>query len=194
MDLAGGDRDRIVGDRQRHRLAGAGFNPCAIDLSVDGADGLAAARHYQPSWPRLQAEFDRLPLSSASVDAVIYNGSLHYSADYRQTLAEALRVLKPRGRLYVLDSPLYRDVQSGQDMLREREAAFERDYGDRSNHLPSLGFLTWGGLAELAASLGLSWRFARPWYGWRWAARGLIAQLKGQREPAKFLLCWTEKR
>lgn len=171
-----------------HRLAELGHQPCAIDLSVDNQDGLGAARHYSPRWPRLQAEFDRLPLASESVDAVLYNSSLHYTADYRVTLGEALRVLRPGGRLAVLESPIYRHHESGRQMAAQRRADFERRYGTASNALRSQEFLTWGTLDRLAQQLGIAWKAIRPWYGWKWALRPFTARLKRKREPARFVI------
>ena len=169
-----------------HQLAARGHYPCAIDLSVDNRDGLAAARHYGPDWPRMQAEFDHLPLIDASVDVAIYNASLHYSTDYLVTLSEALRVLRPDGRILVLDSPIYKNDESGRRMVAEKHSAFERQYGTRSDAIPSMEYLTWGILEQLASDLRLAWRIVTPRYGFRWAMRPLIARLKNQREPSRF--------
>jgi SAM-dependent methyltransferase len=171
-----------------NRLTRLGCAPCAVDLNLDQRDGLRAARHYAAAWPALQAEFDRLPLADTQADLVIYNASLHYSADYRATLAEALRVLRPGGRLVVMDSPIYRHEASGRRMIAERQAAFARDHGTRSDALPSVGYLTWAMLRELGRELGLRWRVFRPWYGWRWALRPWRARLLSQREPSTFAL------
>jgi SAM-dependent methyltransferase len=157
-------------------------------LNDDPGDGLGAWRHYTTTWPRLQAEFDRLPLADAGADLVIYNAALPYSTDYHVTLAEALRVLRPGGRIVVMDSPIYRHDESGQRMVAERQAAFARDYDTRSDALPSIGYLTWPMLRDLAGHLGLRWRVYRPWYGWRWALRPLQARLKRTREPSTFAL------
>jgi SAM-dependent methyltransferase len=175
------------------RLAELGHYPCAVDLNLDSRDGLGAARHYTRSWPRIQAEFDRLPLPSGHADLVLYNASLHYSLDYRATLAEGLRVLRPNGRIVVMDSPIYRRDASGRQMIAERQAAFERDHGTRSDALPSVGYLTWAMLRDLAADLGLRWRIFRPWYGWRWALRPWRARLAGKREPSTFALLVAER-
>jgi SAM-dependent methyltransferase len=171
-----------------NRLAGLGHHPCAIDLNLDPRDGLGAARHYGGDWPCVQAEFDRLPLADSQADLVIYNASLHYSTAYRATLAEALRVLRPGGRIVVLDSPIYRHDASGRQMIAERQAAFARDHGTRSDALPNVGYLTWGMLRELGRELGLRWRVIRPWYGWRWALRPWRARLMRTREPSTFAL------
>ncbi len=121
-----------------YRLALLGHRPCSIDLTDDARDGLGAARHYGARWPRLQAEFDRLPIDEGEADVVIYNASLHYSTDYSATLSEALRVLRPGGAIVVMDSPLYRRDASGRQMCAERHIAFERAYGTRSDALPSI--------------------------------------------------------
>lgn len=176
-----------------NRLAERGHWPCAIDLNDDPRDGLGAWRFYSASWPRMQAEFDRLPLADAQADLVVYNAALPYSADYRATLAEGLRVLRPGGRLVVMDSPIYRRDASGRQMVAERQAAFERQYGTRSDALPSVGYLTWAMLRELGAAHGLRWRAYTPWYGWRWALRPWRARLLRQREPSRFALLVAER-
>lgn len=176
-----------------NRLALLGHLPCAVDLNDDPRDGLGAWRHYSTSWPRVQAEFDRLPFADAQVDLVIYNAALPYSADYRVTLAEGLRVLRPGGRIVVMDSPIYRRDASGRRMVAERQAAFERGYGTRSDAVPSVGYLTWGMLRELGRDLGLRWNVFRPWYGWRWALRPWRARLLRQREPSTFALLVAER-
>ena len=177
-----------------HQLAARGHFPCAIDLSVDDRDGLAAGRHYGPDWLRMQAEFDHLPLDAASVDTAIYNASLHYSTDYHATLSEALRVLLPDGCIVVLESPIYKRDESGRQMVAERHAAFERQYGTRSDAIPSREYLTWGTLEKLASNLHLTWRVVTPWYGFRWAMRPLIAGLKNKREPSRFAILIGQRK
>jgi SAM-dependent methyltransferase len=177
-----------------NRLAVLGHTPCAVDLSDDPRDGLGAWRYYANSWPRVQAEFDRLSLADAQADVVIYNAALPYSADYRATLAEGLRVLRPGGRLVVMDSPIYRRDASGRQMVAERQAAFAHAHGTRSDAVPSVGYLTWAMLRELGRDLGLRWQVYRPWYGWRWALRPWRARLLRQREPSTFALLVAQRK
>ena len=177
-----------------HRLAERGHRPCAVDLSPDPYDGLGAARHYRPEWPRLQAEFDRLPFPDGEADLAIFNASLHYSTDYRATLGEALRVLRPGGTLLVLESPIYRREESGRRMVEERHADFARRFGTRSESLPSREFLTWDTLDGLARELGITWHRVTPWYGWKWAMRPWVARLRRKREPSRFVLLSAVKQ
>ncbi|MEA2693316.1 MAG: hypothetical protein QOJ16_2703 [Acidobacteriota bacterium] len=176
-----------------NRLALLGHHPLAVDLTTDDRDGLGAARHYLPLWPRIQAEFDRLPLTDGAADLVIFNASLHYSTDYAVTLGEALRVLAPGGTVAVLESPIYKKEESGERMVAERHADFARRFGTRSDALPSREYLTWAGIAELGRRLGVRFRAVTPWYGWRWAARPWVARFKRRREPSRFAILLAGK-
>jgi SAM-dependent methyltransferase len=177
-----------------HRLAELGHEPVAVDLSVDGRDGLGAARHYDPTWPRVQAEFDRLPFADAQADLVVFNASLHYSTDYAVTIAEACRVLRPGGRVLVVESPMYRREESGRRMVAERHAHFAERFGTRSDSVPSIEYLTAARLDELGEQLGLRWTRSTPWYGWRWWARPWVARLQRRREPSRFHVLVAERR
>lgn len=153
-----------------YQLAQRGHQVAAIDLSVDPLDGLGAHQWYRPTLERagcalftpIQAEFDRLPLPGQSVDVALFNASLHYSTDCAVTLREALRVLSPEGTVVIMDSPVYRHAGSGEQMVRERETAFERRYGFRSDSVPAEHFLTADRLAGLAHDLALHWRTYAP--------------------------------
>jgi ubiquinone/menaquinone biosynthesis C-methylase UbiE len=171
-----------------NRLCEAGYRPCSIDLSINSQDGLGAAEHFAVDWPRLQAPFGCLPLADDSADAAIFNASFHYCADQAETLAEALRVIKPGGLVVILDSPIYADAASGKQMLIEQQEYFERLIGERSDSIETSGFLTWQGLEQLGERLQLDWNVVRPWYGLRWALRPSLAKLRRKREPATFAI------
>lgn len=171
-----------------YRLAAMGHAVMAVDLLLNERDGLGARQHYPLSFTAVQAEFDRLPLVEKQIDLVIFNGSFHYAADYKQTLHETLRVLKAKGAFVIMDTPVYHDGQSGQRMVAEREALFRRQFAVDSQVLPHENYLTFARLAELEAELALHWQLIRPCYGWRWALRPWLARLRRQREPATFLL------
>jgi SAM-dependent methyltransferase len=177
-----------------NHLAHLGHHPCAIDLTVDEQDGLGAAHHYSPEWPLVQAEFDVLPFPDQAVDMVVYNASLHYSTNYARTLGEALRVLRPTGRIVVLESPVYKRDESGARMAAERHAHFEKRFGTRSDSVPSVEYLTWDMVQNLAGELGLKWKVVRPWYGFKWALRPWMARLKRKREPSSFPILIAERK
>ncbi len=177
-----------------NHLASAGHQPCAVDVTVDEQDGLGAARHYAPKWPCVQAEFDELPFPDQSVDAVVYNASLHYSTNYTRTLSEALRVLRSAGRIVVLETPIYKRAESGSRMAAERHLQFANRYGTRSDSIPSIEYLTWQMLRNLGNELNLNWRVVRPWYGWKWAMRPWMARLKRKREPSQFAILIAERK
>jgi hypothetical protein len=123
---------------------------------------------------------------------VIFNASLHYSENYEETLIEALRVLSSNGKIIVMDSPVYHNAESGEQMVAERKSAFLSRYSFASDSLKSEGYLTYKRMDELGRALGVSWRHIRPFYGVRWAVRPLWAHLRGRREPAEFGL-WVGK-
>ncbi|MCB8945195.1 MAG: class I SAM-dependent methyltransferase [Ardenticatenaceae bacterium] len=171
-----------------HRLAQLGHEVAAVDVLTNGVDGLGAMRHYEVAFTAVQAEFDHLPFAPHQADLVIFNGSFHYTADYEQTLVMVKRVLRANGRMVIMDSPIYHNAASGQQMVAERAAAFAQEHGFRGDVLPHEGFMTFGRLAELAQTMSLRWHFIKPAYGWRWAVRPWLARLRRHREPATFLL------
>lgn len=167
-----------------HRLSLEGHRPVALDVTVDPRDGLGACRHYRASFPRVQASFDELPWADGAFDLVVFNGSLHYSRDYRATLRESRRLVGAGGRLAVMDTPIYRRSASGAEMLRELEGRLAERYGSTGPFHE--GYLTLERLESLGREAGLEWRVIRPFYGPRWALLPWKARLLGRREPMRF--------
>jgi SAM-dependent methyltransferase len=171
------------------RLAELGHWVAAVDISLDAADGLGAHFHYEPVGEDVtlaQAEFDRLPFAGEQANLVIFNGSIHYARDFATTLHEAARVLRPDGRMVIMDSPVYRSASGGLHMIREREQEYERRYGFPSNALPTEGFLTWKRLEQLGAAVALTWTVIHPSLGLRVSARRWRAHVLRRSEPARF--------
>lgn len=171
-----------------YRLALRGHHPVAIDILTDALDGLAAGRHYQDSapFPRIAAEFDDLPLPTQSLDLAFFNASIHYSTDYRRTLGEIRRCLRPDGAFVIVDSPVYRRREHGEMMVRERHRNFQAAYGFGSDSLPSIEFFDLEMLRELQHDLGIAWQVHKPWYGWQWAMRPWKARWNRKRPPSNF--------
>ena len=121
----------------------------AIDRSDDvleRAKALARRRRVTNiTWKK--GDIAKLPLRDESVDVALLSQSLHHAAHPERALAEATRVLKPAGRVLVLD-------------LRNHDQAWVRNrFGDRhlgftSAQLESL--LRDAGLADVRVSVGAS--------------------------------------
>jgi SAM-dependent methyltransferase len=171
-----------------YRISQRGHAVAAADLMINREDGLGAHTRYDAGFLPLQAEYDRVPFRDGLFDLVIYNASFHYSTDYRLSLREAMRVLSAEGQVVILDTPVYHDSGSGEEMVRERQALFHRCYGFPSDALPSENYLTYRRLEDLRVDLAVRWRFVRPFYGLRWALRPVAARARQRREPAAFLV------
>jgi SAM-dependent methyltransferase len=163
-----------------------GHQPVALDIFADERDGLRAARHYSSPFPVIEADFDHLPLSSNGFDLAIFNASFHYSADYFRTLSEIRRCLRPAGYFVILDTPIYRLKDHGRRMVEEKRAEFVRRYGFPSDALGSVDFLDIPTMQALEKALHIEWRVFKPWYGWRWHLRPLIALVRRRRPPSRF--------
>jgi ArsR family transcriptional regulator len=77
----------------------------AVDRSREmlaRARALAARRKVRNiTWKR--GEIERVPVKDAAVDLVLLSQALHHAEEPARALAEARRILRPRGRLLVLD-------------------------------------------------------------------------------------------
>jgi SAM-dependent methyltransferase len=172
-----------------YRLSLLGHLPVAVDLSVDPLDGLGAARHYWNvpglSFPRFQAEMDRLPFAPSQFDMVVFNASFHYAQDYEVTLRESLRVINSGGEILIVDSPTYRSEEDGEAMKREKSNEFLSRYGSDGGNMGGQEYLTPNRLERLA-QLGIHWRRYTPWRGWQWVLRPFFARISGRRRPSQF--------
>ena len=88
------------------------------DPVLERARALAERRHVtNAEWRK--GDISRLPLRDASVDVALLSHALHHAADPESVVAEAVRILRPGGRLLVLD-------------LREHDQAWVRArFGDQ---------------------------------------------------------------
>jgi len=171
-----------------YRLALEGHDLLATDLRVDDADGLGACSWYMDAvtFEMAQATFEELPLCDGQVDLVIFGGSIHYSANYEETLTEALRVLRHDGQLVILDSPVYKHAHSGGQMVKELYKQLQQNHSIDPHVAIHENYLTPRRLQDLGRQLSLSWRQLEPHYGWRWALAPWLARLRRRREPARF--------
>jgi SAM-dependent methyltransferase len=180
-----------------HRVALEGHCATALDIRGDDVDGLGAAQPFvQRSGGRMRvavASFDAVPAEDASFDIAVFNASLHYATDLAAVLEEAARVVRPGGRLAILDSPVYHREADGLAMVAEKTADASRRFGERAQSLmalPFIEFLTRERLAAASAPIGLEWRRSRVLYPLWYELRPLTARLRGARAPSRFDL-WT---
>lgn len=171
-----------------YRLSLRKHHPVALDIFPDYTDGLGAICHYPIPFPAVEAGFDQLPFPDGVFDLVIYNSSLHYATDYHRALSEASRVLSKNGRVIIMDTPVYRLAEHGEKMRTERHEQFERQYGFRSDAIPSIEFLDEAMLNQLARDLTIEWHRSHPWYGIQWALRPWKALLRSRRPPSRFFI------
>jgi ArsR family transcriptional regulator len=77
----------------------------AVDRSTDvlaRARALARKRRLDNiTWKR--GDLERLPIPDASVDVALLSQALHHAANPERALAEAVRILRPGGRVLILD-------------------------------------------------------------------------------------------
>jgi SAM-dependent methyltransferase len=179
-----------------YRLAVRGSRPVAVDLLVNNQDALGAAIHFKsvlPTlFPRFQAELDNLPFEDGQFDVALFNASFHYSESFQQTLAEAIRCLRPGGYIIIADTPWYSREESGERMVMERRTAFKERFGFPSDAIESLEFMTNQRMRDLESQFDLLWQVHSPFYGLRWTLRPLIARLRRHREPSRFRIYVAE--
>ena len=177
-----------------YRLALREHRPVAVDLCVRDATGLGAGQRYfsylPQSFPRFQAEMNRLPFDDSQFDAAIFNASFHYSEDYDRTLREALRCLRRPGHIFIIDSPVYWKDEGAPQAVEEDQAE-SGSLGFNSDSISSRGYLTPGILDELASRYHLAWRRFNPWHGIGWALRPVKAHLLRRPETSKLFIFWA---
>jgi ArsR family transcriptional regulator len=116
------------------------------DEVLERAKALAARRRVENvEWKK--GDLSRLPLRDDSIDVALLSQSLHHASDPERAIAETVRVLRPSGRVLVLD-------------LREHDQGWVKNrFGDRH-----LGFadtaldalLRGGGLSDVRVQVGAS--------------------------------------
>ena len=90
-------RARAMAKRLARRSAGDAGTPAHRRLGEGG----------NVEWKR--GELERLPIGDATVDVALLSQALHHAASPARALAEAARILKPGGRLLVLDLRAHRE-------------------------------------------------------------------------------------
>ena len=90
------------------QLAANGHAAIALSAQACPPEGLGVVEPLIGTLPgrmkRLTAAFEAMPLASGSVDLAVFNGVLDQRLDLRLALLEAIRVVRPGGRLALLEA------------------------------------------------------------------------------------------
>lgn len=71
-------------------------------VAADASIGMLAASG-ETAWPRVESKAERLPFRDASFDFIVIGFAMRHFADLAVVFAECLRVLRPGGRLLILE-------------------------------------------------------------------------------------------
>ena len=95
--------DLCMGAGQVSRAAQAAVGPGGRVVGLDASLGMLRAARHDVQLPQVQAYVERLPLADASFDALTMGYALRHVSDLHTTFAEYLRVLRPGGRLLIIE-------------------------------------------------------------------------------------------
>jgi SAM-dependent methyltransferase len=179
------------------RLAERGHSVAALDINLDPLDGLTALggeRGLGLGIERIEADMEFLPLSANCADVVLLNGALHYARCPQNVVAEARRILKAKGALVVLDSPIYRRSADGEAMVKMKKKDFLSRYGYAPCRDAAAGYFTVSELTRLLERSGFDVRVI----GWpsrlREMGRDFIETFRHGRRTARFPMIVAQRR
>lgn len=110
LDLQAGERVLDIGSgpgflaSEIAQRVGQTGSVCGVDISAELLAYAAKQHAHQPQLTFLHGEASKLPFPDASFDAVVVTQVLEYLEDVRPALLEMHRVLRPGGRVLVLDT------------------------------------------------------------------------------------------
>jgi len=94
-------RARAMAKRLARRRAGDAGTPAHRSLADRGPALRSLGEGGNVEWKR--GELEKLPLKDASVDVALLSQALHHASSPEKALAEAVRIVKPGGRVLLLE-------------------------------------------------------------------------------------------
>lgn len=98
--------DAGAGSGWMSRLLAERHEVLAFDVNA-GPHGLGSLPQEKKKFMAVQAELQQLPIADKCLDVIIANASLHYLPQPQDFFTQARRVLRPGGKLLIMDSPVY---------------------------------------------------------------------------------------
>jgi ArsR family transcriptional regulator len=86
---------------------------------------LAKKEHLQ-NLTYILGNIEKVPLPDRSIDLALLSQALHHAENPRQALAEAFRILKPGGRLLILDLRAHR-FEKARELYADRWLGFKEN-------------------------------------------------------------------
>ena len=164
------------------RLAERGWDCLAIDVNTDADDGLGARTRHGTAMTAAMAEIEAIPLADESADVVLINAALHYAKDPGGALIEAARVVRPGGRVFAIDSPVFENHLAGEQMVREQHEALAAEHGTPPP-MAGKGFVTSDDLLRLGDRARMRWENLADR---RSRLRSFVGRRRAGREIAQF--------
>jgi ubiquinone/menaquinone biosynthesis C-methylase UbiE len=109
-----------------YKIIANDINEVALEISRE-----RCARFGRPSPQYLPCDAQHLRLENDTVSFVIFNESLHHMPDAPRALAEAARVLKPGGRLFLYEPYAYNPYRRLSEVRDYFRGTVERSFGVR---------------------------------------------------------------
>jgi ubiquinone/menaquinone biosynthesis C-methylase UbiE len=109
-----------------YKIIANDINEVALEVSRE-----RCARFGRPSPRYLVSDAQNLDLDDARVSFVIFNESLHHMPDASRALAEAVRVLKPGGRIFLYEPYAYNPYRRLAEARDYFKGTVEKSFGVR---------------------------------------------------------------